>query len=681
MRDYFRELFSSGYLPKGACFQWNQSIVWTNAISDIFMALVHFAVPILILVFISKRKDISYSWKFLFFFSAFNFLSGVLYLIDIFITWHPVHSLDALVRLFASFTAIGTAIFLVPFISRVLKITNPEELKELNLKLEAEMEEHRKAVQINELLLVLTVGISTARNIHESFYFTLKKICDTTKWALGDAWLYNPETDRMEFANAFYDEAFKEMVSFVNISSRVTFCKGEGLPGKAWETKNSVWENDISKMHHLPRREAAEKAGIKTAVACPIPLDDEVIAVMAFYMLEEHEEDKKFVEIITAVSGQLGLILKQKRLEENQKEAHLRFHSLTESSPDAIILADKKGKIVFANKGTENLFGYSKEELIGNSLTILMPERYRKPHQDGINRYISTKQARVIGKTVALEGLKKDNTEFPMELSVGTWEGNKEIFFSGIIRDVTERKRTETELLQKNKELEQSNQELERFAFVASHDMKEPLRMVSNYTQLLSKRYTHVLDEEGREYIKYAVEGVHRIQKLINDLLTYARVGQMELDFKDTDINIILHDALTNLENAIKESKAEIIYENMPIVSGIAPQLIQLFQNLISNAIKFIPQNTRPAIKINAKKEKDLWLFSVVDNGIGIEPQYAEKIFVLFQRLHAWNMYPGTGIGLAICKKIVELHGGAIWFDSVPGEGTTFYFTLPATKE
>lgn len=680
MIEYFRELFSADYLPKGACFQWNQSIVWTNVISDFFIALVHFAVPALIMVFISKRKDISYSWKFLFFFSAFSFLSGVLYITDIFITWHPAHTFEALVRFFASFTAIGTVLFLVPFISKILKVTNPKALRELNRKLEEEMEEHKKAVQINELLLVLTIGITTAKNIHESFYLTLKKICETTKWALGDAWLYNPETDRMEFASAYYDESYKELVSFVSISSKISFRKGEGLAGKAWETKNAVWENDISKMHYVPRREAAEKAGIKTAIACPIPLENEVIAVVTFYMLEVHDEDKKFVGIITAVAGQLGLILKQKRLEENQMESEMRFHSLTESSPDAIILSDKKGIILLVNNGAEKLFGYPKQELAGQAITILMPEKYRQRHQEGIKRYLTTKEPHVIGKTVELEGLKKDNTVFPMELSVGTWEGNNEIYFSGIIRDITERKLAESALIDKNKQLEQSNQELERFAFVASHDMKEPLRMVSNYTQLLARRYTDVLDEEGQEYIKYAVDGVHRIQTLINDLLVYARVGQMELLFANVDSNKVLNEAILNLQSAIKENNAKINFENLPAVKGIYPQLIQLFQNLISNAIKFGKENAEPVINISAELQKDFWIFAVADNGIGIEPQYADQVFVLFQRLNEWSRYPGTGIGLAICKKIVELHGGTIWFDSVPGEGTTFYFSLPAAK-
>ncbi|MDQ3071891.1 MAG: ATP-binding protein [Bacteroidota bacterium] len=231
------------------------------------------------------------------------------------------------------------------------------------------------------------------------------------------------------------------------------------------------------------------------------------------------------------------------------------------------------------------------------------------------------------------------------------------------------------ELSEANKELGRSNQDLEQFAYVASHDLKEPLRMVSSYAQLLSRLYGSKLDSDAVEFIKYITEGAHRMQSLINDLLNYSRIGRIDAEIKDVDLNTILDIVKTNLGEKIAAADVIIKYSKLPVINGIESQLLQLFQNLIENAIKFRSE-AQPEILINAERKAGHWLFSVKDNGIGIPDQHIERVFVIFQRLHERNKYPGTGMGLAICKKIVELHGGKIWIDSEEGKGTTFFFTL-----
>lgn len=245
-----------------------------------------------------------------------------------------------------------------------------------------------------------------------------------------------------------------------------------------------------------------------------------------------------------------------------------------------------------------------------------------------------------------------------------------------LLVELDERRQAEHRLAQYARELARSNAELEQFASVASHDLQEPLRMVASFTQLLARRYRGKLDQDADEFIGFAVDGATRMQTLINDLLTYSRVGTRGKPFGPTDCEAILKMALDNLAGAIEESGAVITSSHLPTVSADEVQLIQLIQNLIANAIKFCGQES-PQIQVSAERKGHEWVFAVKDNGIGIAPEHQERIFMIFQRLHHRTEYPGSGIGLAICQKIVERHGGRIWLESQPGKGSTFYFSIP----
>lgn len=237
---------------------------------------------------------------------------------------------------------------------------------------------------------------------------------------------------------------------------------------------------------------------------------------------------------------------------------------------------------------------------------------------------------------------------------------------------------TQIELAKRAKDLARSNEDLEQFAYVASHDLQEPLRMVANFTQLLADRYRDKLDQDGLDFIGFAVDGATRMQRLIQDLLLYSRVGSRGKEFEPADCNEVLGAAIVNLQAAIEESGAAITHQVLPVVMADASQLAQVFQNLVGNAIKFHGE-APPRVDISATRQGNAWVFAVRDNGIGIDPQFADRIFVIFQRLHGRGEYPGTGIGLSLCKKIVERHRGRIWVESKSGQGATFLFTIPAT--
>jgi signal transduction histidine kinase len=273
----------------------------------------------------------------------------------------------------------------------------------------------------------------------------------------------------------------------------------------------------------------------------------------------------------------------------------------------------------------------------------------------------------------ATEEIGAGNLDYRIDVSGRDEIGQLGAAFNQMTR---KRKQAEDRLKQTMADLERSNKELEQFAYVASHDLQEPLRMVSSYTQLLARRYQDQLDQDAHDFITYAVEGAERMQRLINDLLAYSRLATRGKPFGKTDCQRALQETLANLRTAIDETKATVTHDPLPTVFADESQLIQVFQNVVSNAIKFHGQ-APPVIQIGAERKNDEWVFSVRDNGIGIDPQYHERIFVIFQRLHSGDEYPGTGIGLALCKRIVERHGGRIWVESDLGEGATFCFTIP----
>lgn len=239
--------------------------------------------------------------------------------------------------------------------------------------------------------------------------------------------------------------------------------------------------------------------------------------------------------------------------------------------------------------------------------------------------------------------------------------------------------RAKEQLQAAHSELERSNAELQQFAYVASHDLQEPLRMISSYVKLLERRYKGKLDQDADDFIGYAVDGAKRMQQLINDLLQYSRAGTHTKPFESVDCEILLERALANLRTSIEDCHAQVTHDPLPVMMADGTQVTQLLQNLIGNALKF-RKDERPLIRISAERSNGSWLFGVSDNGIGIAPQHADRIFIMFQRLHGRDEYPGTGIGLAICKKIVERHGGSIWVESEPGVGTTFYFRIPENR-
>ena len=368
-------------------------------------------------------------------------------------------------------------------------------------------------------------------------------------------------------------------------------------------------------------------------------------------------------------------------------EARARFAGILDVADDAIVSVDGSHRIQLFNQGAEQTFGYRREEVLSQPLSILLPEQFSAAHGGHIQDFAtSAVSARRMQERGTVLGRRRDGTEFPAEASISRFQAGDEQMFTVILRDVTarrqaeaERQHTAAELARANAALARSNAELEQFAYVASHDLQEPLRMVASYVQLLARRYQGQLDADADEFIAYAVDGATRMRTLIQDLLAYSRVATQGDDFAPVDCAAVIQRVVANLQISIAESDAVVTCGDLPTIMADAIQIEQLFQNLISNAIKFRAEDP-PQVGIAAEQRDNEWVFSVRDNGVGIDPQYAERIFVIFQRLHGKEAYPGTGIGLAVSKRIVERHGGRIWVDPQPGPGATLFFTM-AVKE
>jgi len=372
-------------------------------------------------------------------------------------------------------------------------------------------------------------------------------------------------------------------------------------------------------------------------------------------------------------------------------KAEQKFRSLLEAAPDAMVIGAEDGRISLVNSQVEAIFGFRREELIGENIRLLVPEWSSQAVHPG-----SSSGARE--RHMELWAIRKSGPKFPVELSLSPLQTEEGLLVTTAIRDITQRRRAEDavreinqtleqrvaerteELLQSNKALQQSNDDLNQFAYAASHDLQEPLRMVSLYSQMLQRKYGEKLDAEADEFIAFIVGGAKRMEQLLRDLLAYSQTGSSsEGPVQPVDCAEAMRKVVLNLQASVEQSNATITWDPLPTVHAHEIRLMQLLQNLISNAIKYRSEEP-PAIHVSAERRGQDWYFAVRDNGIGIDPEYAHEVFRIFRRLHGQD-YPGTGIGLAICQRIVERYGGRIWVESTLGRGSCFCFTVPVGVE
>lgn len=375
----------------------------------------------------------------------------------------------------------------------------------------------------------------------------------------------------------------------------------------------------------------------------------------------------------TAIMVLIEDINEEKISRRELDEVERRFEAVFNSSPSGIIITRNQGEILHTNPAFAEMLGYHPQDLIGKDVFQFT---YEPDQQDTLKMVNLLNSGQISEYDLEKRYVRRDGNTFWAKTWVSLMERNgKDVIRVAIVENIDRRKKAEQKLEEKNKELMEINQELEHFAYVASHDLQEPLRTVASFIQILEKRYGHLLDEDGQQFMMFVVEGAKRMQSLIRDLLEYSRINRFNTDYEKVDLNEVFQTVNRGLKEKIDSTDAVILAENLPSIQGNKIQLTQIFQNLIDNAIKF-RGDKKPEIIISVKELPSKWEISVRDNGIGISQEYFQRIFIIFQRLHTHEEYSGTGIGLALCKKIIERHGGEIWLDSVPGQGTNFTFTI-----
>jgi PAS domain S-box-containing protein len=638
--EFLRQLFSSGdFRPHGYCYLWNSGLVWLHVVSDLLIAIAYFSIPLTLVWFVRKRRDLPFSWMFVLF-GLFIVACGSTHVMEVWNLWHANYWLAGVLKAVTAAASIPTAILLARLVPQALDLPNVSQWVQQTASLEKEVRERRELeldLRISESnyreqaeLLDLTDDAVMGRGLEGKIFF----------WNRGAERLYGwrKEEARGQITHELFQTRFPKPLPEI----------------EAQMLEKGSWEGEL--VHQ--RREGAS------------------IVVSSRWVLRRD------------VTGKPVSILESNRDITHRKQEEEKFRNLLEAAPDAMVIVNDRGHIVLTNAQTERLFGYPRQELLGQPVEILIPERYRGKHPAHRLGFLAAPRSRELGAGLELCGRRKDGTEFPVEISLSPIETEEGTLVSSAIRDVTQRRQAEEQIRNLNLnlnrkviELDTLNRELETFSYSVSHDLRSPLRHIDGFARILKEEHGEGLSQEGHRYLDRVLQAANHMGHLIDDLLNLARIGRRELVRHKANLDELVRQAMADLPSESETREIEWCIEPLPEVDCDPGLLKLVFSNLLSNAVKFTRTRQPARIEVGTREIDGRTTLFVRDNGVGFNAKYADKLFGVFQRLHSQEEFEGTGVGLATVQRIIRRHGGEIWAESEPERGASFFFTLGSQPE
>lgn len=638
--EILRKLFGSGdFMPHGMCYLWNARLIYLHVISDSLIALSYFAIPLILFWFVRKRRDVPFSWMFGLF-GVFIVACGSTHLMEVWNLWHADYWLSGVIKAVTAAASVSTAVLLVRVVPKAVDlpdanqwikanaVLNQEVLKRRDIELDLRTSEANYREQAE--LLDLTHDAIFVRNLETRIVYWNRSAEKLYGWSKREARGQIPH----ELLNTIFPKALSEIEDEV--------------------LQKGFWEGEI--VHH--RRDGGR------------------IVVSSRWALR------------TNAAGEPVSILESNRDVTQRKEEEEKFRNLLESAPDAVVIVDSAGQVQLVNAQTERLFGYSRGEMIGKPVELLMPQRFHDQHVGHRRHYADSPRPREMGLGLELSGRRKDGTEFPVEISLSPLKTQGGVLISSAIRNVSDRRQAEEQIRKLNlvlneriAQLDAANKELESFSYSVSHDLRAPLRHIDGFARILKEEYAAGLSQDGIRYLDRVVEAANHMGRLVDDLINLARIGRREISKQRVRLDDIVRQAIAELPPETRERNIEWLIEPLAHADCDPGLLKIVFSNLLANCAKFTRTRENAVIEVGECESRGAPAYFVRDNGVGFDPQYADKLFGVFQRLHRQEDFEGTGIGLATVQRIIRRHGGEIWAESEPDHGATFFFTLGAQPD
>ncbi len=523
---------------------------------------------------------------------------------------------------------------------------------------------------------------------------TLRVIGEDVGWLCGEAWVPNADQTRLQASPAYFlHHLYRAETPAFHAARQAELGPNEGIAGQVWAARQTLW---FTNPDELPPDMAQHFCGeseseLKAALGVPIQAGGEMLAVLVFYLAHISASDEQLGNLVTAVAPQLSLILLQKQAQDALERSEAHFRLVVESSPHTFILVNAAGEVVLANAQAEILFGYPREELLGMTIDQLAPQTVRHNHVGYRRAYLQNPEARPMGIGRDLYGLHRDGRLIPVEIGLSPIQMEDGLHILSAIVDITERRRAEAEIRQLNAELEErvhqrtmqleaANKELEAFAYSVSHDLRAPLRAMDGFSRILLEDYSSQVPEEAIFFLERVRFNAQQMAELINGLLSFSRLSREPLQKRPVEPALLVTSVLAQLPEAA-QPRVNVVIHDLPPCQADPRLLQQVFANLLDNALKYSRHREESHIEVGTVPVNGETAYFVRDNGTGFDPQYAHKVFGVFQRLHLAEEYEGTGVGLATVQRIVHRHGGRIWVETAVDQGATFYFTLEGQND